>query len=316
MLYLAASLGIDDSGRLDNGLFDALDEHPVAGGNAVDLDAVASVVDPDAADLAVARVLLVLERVVLAEYLDLLVGLQRAAEHAPVDVEGGRVRRRVVLGRVNDERTVRVARQHGRDEASVRVAAARRSALLVAAAVIAAVAVLVARRVGLVARRRQTARVDVADLVGGVLGRRGQVLGEHVGEAGELAEEAGANEPQERPYVVLELGLGQPNAELVERVDERRVHVAHALREDLVERFEHELDERSLLGGRRRLGRELARLGVEVAVAPQLERQLAVVERRRRAVVHARVYLGKRLEREAEAIVRAGEAHVAEQWRE
>ena len=53
---------------------------------------------------------------------------------------------------------------------------------------------------------------------------------------------------------------------------------ARRLQEDLVERLENELDKRTLLTGARGVLGELTRLGVEVDIAPEFERELRIVE--------------------------------------
>ena len=63
--------------------------------------------DPESSHLSQSRILLVLQRVVLAQDAHLLVGVDGAAHDAPEHVEARRVLRRVELSRVHHQRTLR-----------------------------------------------------------------------------------------------------------------------------------------------------------------------------------------------------------------
>jgi hypothetical protein len=101
--YVIASFRLNDRRGLDNRLLYALDEHPASGRYTVQLDPIAGVEGPNASDLAIARVLFVLQGVIFAENFDPLIALQRAAEHAPKQVKCGGVRCRIVFRCVHHE---------------------------------------------------------------------------------------------------------------------------------------------------------------------------------------------------------------------
>ena len=83
----------------------------------------------------------------------------------------------------------------------------------------------------------------------GIVHRRRDVGGDHLGEAVEVAEEAGTDQPEEGPDVEPRLGLGQLDVELVAEPGQAEVDVADNLGKQLVDRLQDELDEAAL--GRR-----------------------------------------------------------------
>eukprot|EP00850_Spirogloea_muscicola_P018282 SM000166S02463 [mRNA] locus=s166:132546:136017:+ [translate_table: standard] len=122
-----------------------------------------------------------------------------------------------------------------------------------------------------------------------------------------------------RPRVEV-LCLGAPRVartrqvpdEHVAQLRQRRLHALPVLpddlRVDLVQRLEHELDERALAALGRRLAAEGAGVGVVVDIAPELAREALRVQRN---AVDVAVQLGKGGEREGPAGGGAGEGHVA-----
>lgn len=111
-----ASFGFNNSWSLNNWLFYAFDEHPIACRNSIDFDFIASIIDPNASNLAVPGIFFVLKRVVLAQNLNMLIALKRTAEHTSVHMESSGINRGIILGRVNYKRSIGITRQHWRDE--------------------------------------------------------------------------------------------------------------------------------------------------------------------------------------------------------
>ena len=80
----------------------------------------------------------------------------------------------------------------------------------------------------------------------GVVHRRRDVGGDHLGEAVEVAEESRADQPEEGPDVEPRLRLGQLDVELVAEPGQAEVDVADNLGKQLVDRLQDELDEAPL----------------------------------------------------------------------
>ena len=149
--------------------------------------------------------------------------------------------------------------------------------------------------------------VDLTHLLLGVLHGAGDVVLAHADEPGEAAEEPAAHDPQQRPHVQLGLLLGQPDPQLVAEHGQAGVHLAHDLPEDLVERLQDELNKAALGRAVRGLRGELPGLGVVVNIAPQSGGELFRVD----PAVSVRVELREGEEREADPVLRAGEADVS-----
>mmetsp|Transcript_1943 Transcript_1943/g.4170 ORF Transcript_1943/g.4170 Transcript_1943/m.4170 type:complete len:441 (+) Transcript_1943:1187-2509(+) len=270
---LVRALGGGDGARLDERGLDALDERPAAGGHLAHLDAVARLVEPEPRDRALGRVLLVLERVGLAEDVDRLPHFEGAREHAAEGVEGLTVGRVVHLGHVDHEEPLGVAVEHALHEWLV-------------------------ERAGVCA-------VDLG--LGAALGR-GEVRHHGVDEAGVgLAEEARDDELEHRLGVKRVLGALERQPELSERRLEVSVGGGNGLRHELVERLEDELHEGARPSALRGAAAEGARLRVEVSLAPHAAREGVGVEAR----VEVGVDLGVRSEREAAVEEGRGEDHRA-----
>mmetsp|Transcript_28556 Transcript_28556/g.64657 ORF Transcript_28556/g.64657 Transcript_28556/m.64657 type:complete len:233 (+) Transcript_28556:1590-2288(+) len=94
------------------GRLHTLDECPAAGRHLGHLDAVARLVDEEFRDGLGGRVLLVVERVRLAQHLDGAPHLERAAQHAAERVEALAIRSVVHLGHVHHQQPLRIARHH------------------------------------------------------------------------------------------------------------------------------------------------------------------------------------------------------------
>mmetsp|Transcript_12875 Transcript_12875/g.38024 ORF Transcript_12875/g.38024 Transcript_12875/m.38024 type:complete len:676 (+) Transcript_12875:129-2156(+) len=228
-----------DGARLDERRVDALDERPAAGGHLVHLEPVARLVEPQARDGPARRVLLVVERVRLAEHIHLLPNLERAREHAAERVEGLAVGPVVHLGHVDHQQARRVARRH----AAHKVVA-------------------------------QRARVGVLHLCRRRRHRRRQVRNARVGEPGVgAAEEAAHHELEEGLWVERILLLAQRHAEVAERRLEVLLRLGDRLRHELVQRLEDELDKRARPAPLGRLAPEAARVWLEVDVSPQPARK-------------------------------------------
>lgn len=88
--------------------------HPAPRRRLAHLDAVAALVEPESRHGARRRILLVVERVGLAQDLDLLADAQRAAEDASECVEVLAVGLVVHLGHVDHEEPLGIAREHRR----------------------------------------------------------------------------------------------------------------------------------------------------------------------------------------------------------
>mmetsp|Transcript_43460 Transcript_43460/g.95114 ORF Transcript_43460/g.95114 Transcript_43460/m.95114 type:complete len:659 (+) Transcript_43460:316-2292(+) len=263
------SLGRRDGARLDERRLDALNQRPAARRNLLNLDAVPRLVDPEARDDALGRVLLVLERVRLAEHVHRLPNFERAAQHATKRVKRLAVWLVVHLGDVDHEEPIGVAVEHVFNE-------------------------------GLGER----ARVGVFDLCLCAGEGRWQVGDAGVDEASvALAEEAADHELEQRLRVELELVAPHRQAEL----DQRRLEVLlggrDGLRDNLVKGLEDELHKRARTAALRRLAAKGARGGVQVDVAPQPARHCGRVEPR----VEVGVDVGVRREGEAGVEHRRGE---------
>ena len=75
--------------------------------------------------------------------------------------------------------------------------------------------------------------------------RRWNMLNDHVGETFEFAEEARADQAKQRTNVQFQFGFCQTNAEFIEHAGQRTVHIADDVRENLVQRLENKLNERT-----------------------------------------------------------------------
>lgn len=106
------------------------------------------------------------------------------------------------------------------------------------------------------------ARVDVVHFIFGIFQRRLDVFHAHVDETADIAHEPSANQAQQWPNVAFHFLFRHTNAQLGQCIGQRRIHVAHHLREQLVQRLQNEFDETPLRRIVRRFLREFAAAGI------------------------------------------------------